>query len=151
MEFKVSQIAEMLGGIVGGNQEAILNNIAKIEDAKEKDLCFLANPKYEKHIYTTNASAVLVSKTFKAEKELKTTLIRVEDPYLSFSQILDFYQEYMSNAKVGTEEPSYLGENSKIGENCYRGAFSYIGKNCTIGDNVKIIESNPYSKKKSGK
>lgn len=141
MEFKIGQIAEMLGGKVEGNPEGILNNIAKIEEANEKDLCFLANPKYEKYIYSTNATAVLVSNEFKPEKDIKATLIKVKDPYLAFSQILDFYQEYVSNAKSGIEEPSYVGVNSKIGENIYRGAFSYIGKNCTIGDNVKIHPS----------
>lgn len=138
MEYKISQIAEMLGGIVEGNPNEILNNIAKIEDAQKKDLCFLANPKYEKYIYSTSASAVLVALDFIPKQTCQTTLIKVKDPYLAFSQILDFYQEYIKSNKYGVEEPSFIGENSTIGENNYRGAFSYIGKNCTIGNNVKI-------------
>src|SRR5690606_16784356 len=48
------------------------------------------------------------------------------------------YADFTKEVKLGVEEPSYVGENSEIGENIYRGAFSYIGKNATIGKNVKI-------------
>ena len=41
-------------------------------------------------------------------------------------------------ARTGTEQPCFMGENSSIGENAYRGAFSYIGNGCTVGKNVKI-------------
>ena len=40
--------------------------------------------------------------------------------------------------KEGVEEPSFLGDNSTIGKNAYRGAYSYIGNNVKIGDHVKI-------------
>ena len=138
MEFNAKQIAEILGGKVEGDENAIVNNLGKIESALEKDLCFLANMKYENHIYSTKAAIVIVSNDFNPKEKISSTLIRVEDAYLAFSQILEFYQGYLKSLKVGTEEPSFIGENSTAGENIYRGAFSYIGKNCSIGNNVKI-------------
>lgn len=138
MEFSAQQIAEILGGKIEGDENTKVNNLGKIESASETDLCFLANMKYEDHIYTTKAAVVIVSNNFKPKSGIKSTLIRVEDAYSSFSQILEFYQGYIKSLKIGIEEPSYLGENSTIGEGIYRGAFSYIGKNCTIGENVKI-------------
>lgn len=138
MEFTIEQIAAMLGGQVQGNKQAKINMLAKIQDAKPGQIAFLSNPKYEQYIYTTQASAVIVKKDFVPKKDLQTTLILVEDPYSSFTVLLEEYHKMISFQKVGIEEPSFLGQGSTCGTNIYRGAFSYIGSNVKVGDNVKI-------------
>ncbi len=138
MEFTVSQIAFLLGGEVHGNGEEKINMLAKIQEAQPGQISFLSNPKYEPYIYETNASAVIVRKDFNAKKSLKSTLIKVEDPYSAFTVLLEEYHKFISFQKVGVEEPSFVGKNTTIGEDVYRGAFSYIGSNVTIGKNVKI-------------
>jgi UDP-3-O-[3-hydroxymyristoyl] glucosamine N-acyltransferase len=137
MEFTAKTIAEFLKGTVEGNPDAAVNDVSPIEDGKEGTLAFLANPKYEKHIYTTDASIVLVSKEFKAEKEVKTTLVRVEDAYKAFAMLLDLYQQSLPQ-KSGVDEKASISESATVGENCYIGDFAYIGENSTIGNNVKI-------------
>lgn len=138
MEFTVSQIAAMLGGKVIGNENEKINMLAKIQDAKKGQIAFLSNPKYEQYIYTTQASAVIVKKDFQPKKELETTLVLVEDPYISFTVLLEEYHKLVSFQKTGTEQPSFIGKNSTAGKNLYQGAFSYVGNGVKIGDNVKI-------------
>jgi UDP-3-O-[3-hydroxymyristoyl] glucosamine N-acyltransferase len=138
MEFTVHQIAGMLGGEVTGNGSDKINMLAKIQEAKKGQIAFLSNPKYEQFIYTTEATAVIVKKDFIPRKEIKSTLILVDDPYVSFTTLLEEYHKMVSFQKSGVEEPCYLGKNSTLGGNIYRGAFSYIGNNVKIGDNVKI-------------
>jgi len=138
MEFTVSQIAQMLGGEVKGNGQEKINMLAKIQDAKPGQIAFLANPKYEQFIYSTNASAVIVNKGFQPRKEISTTLILVTDAYSSFTVLLEEYHKLVSFQKTGVEEPCFIGSNTMVGKNIYRGAFSYIGNNVKIGDNVKI-------------
>ncbi|MDH5397786.1 MAG: UDP-3-O-(3-hydroxymyristoyl)glucosamine N-acyltransferase [Cyclobacteriaceae bacterium] len=138
MEFSVKQIAALLGGKVEGNPEGLINTIGKIQDAQPSALAFLANPKYEPYIYETRAGAVLVGQDFVARKELNTTLIRVDDPYICFTRLLEEYSKAMKQSKHGIEQPSFLHETVKYGSNLYLGAFAYVDKNVTIGDNVKI-------------
>ncbi len=138
MEFSIAQIAAMLGGEVKGDGTAKINMLAKIQDAKKGQIAFLSNPKYEQFIYTTQASAVIVKKDFQGKKNISSSLILVDDPYNSFTLLLEEYHKLISFQKSGIEEPCYLGEKSVIGQNIYRGAFSYIGSNVKIGDNVKI-------------
>ena len=138
MEFSISEIAAMLGGELAGDGSEKINMLAKIQDAKKGQIAFLSNPKYESFIYTTNASAVIVKKDFQPKKEIDCTLIRVDDPYLSFTTLLEEYHKLVSFQKTGIEQPSFIGENSITGSNIYRGAFSYIGNNVKIGDDVKI-------------
>lgn len=128
----------MLGGQVQGDEHAKINMLAKIQDAKPGQLAFLANPKYESFIYTTQATAVIIKKDFQPKKEINATLILVDNPYSSFTALLEEYHKIISFQKTGIEQPSFIGETSKAGKNIYRGAFSYIGNGCQIGDNVKI-------------
>jgi UDP-3-O-[3-hydroxymyristoyl] glucosamine N-acyltransferase len=138
MEFTVNQLAGLLGGKVQGDGNARINMLAKIQDAKPGQIAFLSNPKYEQFIYTTNASAVIVKNDFVPKKELACSLILVDDPYSSFTALLEEYHKLISFQKTGVEQPSYIGEGSTTGEGIYRGAFSYIGTNVKIGKNVKI-------------
>jgi UDP-3-O-[3-hydroxymyristoyl] glucosamine N-acyltransferase len=138
MEFTIQQIAAMLGGEIKGEGTAKINMLAKIQDARKGQIAFLSNPKYENYIYTTQATAVIVSKTFIPRKEVAASLILVDDPYSSFTVLLEEYHKLISFQKSGIEEPSYVGTNCILGSNIYRGAFSYIGNAVKIGDNVKI-------------
>jgi len=138
MEFTVSQIAAMLGGEVQGDGGEKINMLAKIQDAKKGQIAFLSNPKYEQYIYSTQATAVIVKKDFVARKDVGATLILVDDPYISFTRLLEEYHKMISYQKTGVEQPSFMAENSVVGSNIYRGAFSYIGSKVTIGNNVKI-------------
>ncbi len=138
MEFTLNQIAGMLGGQVRGDGSQKIIMLAKIQDAKEGQIAFLANPKYEQYIYTTHATAVIVQKDFQPKKEVRSALILVDDPYSSFTVLLEEYHKLISFQKSGVEQPSFIGEHTTIGKNIYRGAFSYIGSNARVGDNVKI-------------
>lgn len=139
MEFTVQQIADLLQGKVEGDNSVQVSTLAKIEEAQAGALAFLSNPKYEPYLYSTSASVVIVSESLELKKETTATLIRVEDPYSSFSTLLHYYQTALLASKTGVEEPCFIGQGSQIGENHYRGAFSYIGNNCKIGDNVRIF------------
>ncbi|WP_375433606.1 UDP-3-O-(3-hydroxymyristoyl)glucosamine N-acyltransferase [uncultured Hymenobacter sp.] len=139
MEFTVGQIAEVLRGAVEGDATQRIDRLAKIEEAQAGSLSFLANLKYEAYLYTTGASAVIVSRSLELRHPVQTALIRVDDPYSSFTTLLEFYQQATRTGRRGVEEPSFMGPNTTIGGNHYRGAFSYIGENCQIGDDVVIF------------
>ncbi|WP_298884159.1 UDP-3-O-(3-hydroxymyristoyl)glucosamine N-acyltransferase [uncultured Polaribacter sp.] len=137
MKFTAQQIADILEGDIVGNPNEEVSKLSKIEEGEKGSLTFLSNPKYNHYLYTTNSSVAIVNKTFIPEKEISTTLIKVENAYKSFSKLLEFYNEVKNN-KVGIEQPNFIAESSKKGANLYVGAFSYIGENVVIGENVKI-------------
>lgn len=137
MKFTAEQIAGILEGEVVGNPNAEVFRLSKIEEGEEGSLTFLANPKYINHIYTTKASVTIVNDSFVPESEITTTLIKVEDAYVSFSKLLEFYNQVKLN-KNGIEPQTFISEGVKYGENLYLGSFSYIGQNVVLGNNVKI-------------
>ena len=139
MEFSAKQIAQIIDGIVEGDENILVSNLSKIEEGTIGTLSFLANPAYTNYIYSTNASIVIVNKSFVLESQVKSscTLIRVENAYESFAKLLELYNQ-INTEKEGVEQPSFVSSNAIIGENCYVGAFAYIGQNVSIGNHVKI-------------
>lgn len=138
MEFTVTQVALMLGGTVEGEGHTKVRTVARIQEAREGEIAFLANPKYEPFLYSTQASAVIVNKDFVAKKQVPASLIRVDNAYAAFTRLLEEYDKMMAFSRTGVEEPSFMGEGSEAGEGLYRGAFSYIGKQVKLGRQVKI-------------
>jgi len=138
MEFiKASQIAEIIKGTIEGNPEAQVNYVSKIEEGKAGTITFLANPKYTPYIYTTKASIVIVGSSFKPEKEIKATLIRVPDPYKAFAQLLDFYNQ-IKLRKTGISDHAFISDTAILGKDAYIGEFVVIGEKAVIGNNVKL-------------
>ncbi len=138
MKFTAEQIAGVLEGEVVGNPKAEVYKLSKIEEGSEGSISFLANPKYLHYIYTTQATITIVNSTFIPEGELSTTLIKVEDAYLSFTKLLEFYDQAKKGNKVGIEKSSFLSEGTKYGANLYLASFSYVGENVVLGNDVKI-------------
>lgn len=138
MEFTIEQLAGVLGGTIEGDKSLKVKNVGKIEEAQQGDVSFLANPKYETYIYSTNATAVIVSLDFVPKESTSAVLIRVKDPYSSFTVLLEEYDRIMSFSKSGVEDFTVIKSSSTIGKDNYQGSFSYIGENCEIGNNVKI-------------
>lgn len=137
MQFTAKEISDLINGIVEGDPEATVFQLSRIEDAEEGSLAFLANPKYEHHLYTTNASVVIINEDQEIQKPVNATLIKVKNAYSGFSILLEKYN-LIRLGKQGIEEPSYIDPTAKIGKNVYIGAFAYIGPNAVIGDDCKI-------------
>ena len=91
MEQTASELAVLLEGQVVGNPETRVRKLAKIESAGPGSVSFLSNPEYERFLYNTEASVVIVAEQFQPTKALPTTLtlLRVADPYRAFARLLE--------------------------------------------------------------
>ncbi len=136
MQFSASEICNFLNGSLQGDPDIKIARISKIEEAKEGSISFIANPKYESYLYSTEASAIIVSKSLEVKEGLTATLIRVEDPYTSFSKLLTKFDT--SEKLKGISSQAFISGTAKIGDNVYIAPFVYIGDNVTIGDNTQI-------------
>ena len=139
MKFSASQIAVIINGTIEGNPYATVDSFGKIEEAVTGQLAFLANPKYEEHLYSTQASIVIINASQELKQTISATLIRVPDAYSAFATLLDTYQKLQTRQLTGIEQPSFIDASAVIGENVFVGAFAYIGKNVAIGNDVKIF------------
>ncbi len=139
MEFSAQQIADILEGTVDGNPGELVTNLSSIQDGVPGTLSFLANPKYSEYIYSTGASIVIVNNNFEPEKSLPDTLtlIRVEDSYKSFSEILSAYEQ-MKPTKKGISKNAEVHDSVNVGGSVFIASSCFVGENTDIGDEVHI-------------
>jgi UDP-3-O-[3-hydroxymyristoyl] glucosamine N-acyltransferase len=138
MQFTAAQIASIIQARIEGNADAVVGSFGKIEEARQGQLAFLANPKYEDYLYTTGASIIIINQQQELKQPVNATLLRVQDPYTAFATLLATYQEMIAQQMTGIQQPSYIDSSAKLGEHIFVGAFAYIGEGVRMGDHVKI-------------
>jgi UDP-3-O-[3-hydroxymyristoyl] glucosamine N-acyltransferase len=137
MQFTAEMIAAALNGEVVGNKDATVSTVSSIDGGKPGSLAYLTNPKYEQYIYTTEASIVLVDKSFEPKGEIKATLVKVENVGQCVLNLLEMYNASKPR-KRGISKMASINETAEVGNDCYIGDFAVVEQGAKIGDNVQI-------------
>ncbi|MDY3351831.1 UDP-3-O-(3-hydroxymyristoyl)glucosamine N-acyltransferase [Riemerella anatipestifer] len=138
MEFTASQIAGFIEGEIIGNENTLITGVSPIESGEEGHLSFVAQEKFSHFIEDTKCSVLIVSKKLLEEKEYKTTIIAVEDAYLSFQVLMNLYNEMVQDKKSGVEEGAFIHQTAVLGENVFVGAFTYVSEKTKVGEGSQI-------------
>ena len=157
---KLSELATRLDCRLEGDGELDVTRVAGIQDAQPGDVTFLANPKYEKLLATTRATAVILKEEAPAAP---CAMLRARDPYLAFARAVSLFApvsrpapgvhalaaiaaEASLGADVSVGPFVAIGEGARIGErtviypNVTIGAGATVGSDCTIHSNAAIRE-----------
>lgn len=137
IEFTAKQISEVLNGKLEGDGAVKVNKLTKIDGDEQGGLAFVAESKFEKYLYTTQAAIAIVKDSLQIEGAVKPTLIRVKNPHFAFVKILQFYAS-MKKEKTGISKQAFVSKNAKIGRDVYIGEGAFVGKNAVIEDDVVI-------------
>ena len=137
MQFTAEMIAGMLNGEIVGDKNAAVSTVSSIDGGKAGSLAYLTNPKYEQYIYTTEASIVLVDKTFEPKAEIKATLIKVENVGECVLNLLEMYNATRPQ-KSGISKMASINESASVGDGCYIGEFAVVERGAKLGNKVQI-------------
>lgn len=140
MEFTAQQLANVLNGTIEGNSQAKVKGFSKIENGKPGSISFFANPKYEKYVYTSKASILLVNNDFKPKQKVEATMIRVENAYAALAQLLQYYADQQKQY-VRHRGRCRIACSAKLGKKVYVGDFVSIAPKCNIGSYTKILNN----------
>jgi UDP-3-O-[3-hydroxymyristoyl] glucosamine N-acyltransferase len=132
---KLRELAERLGSRLDGDGELEINRVAGILDAEPGDLTFLANPKYEKSLATTRASAVLLRDDAPAAP---CAMLRVADPYLAFARAVGLFHT-PPTPPPGVDPHAVVAPDARVGAGVSIGAFVVIGAGAVIGDRTVVM------------
>lgn len=138
MEISARDIAEHISGTIIGDANVKVSSVAKIEQGKSGNICFLANPKYEHYLYTCNASIILVNNSFELKQEIKPTIIKVENAYESVASLLELLNTMKSERRKGHNWSSKIAFSAKVPRSCYVGAYTVIEKRAKVGKHSQI-------------
>lgn len=139
MKFTAQQIATLVQGVIEGDPQVNVQSFSKIEESREGDLCFLANPKYEDYLYQSKASVVIVNESLVLRQPVGPVLIRVKDAYAAFALLLQTYESLtIEKPRKGIEALSMVAEGARIDETAYIGSFTYVSQGVVVGKNTRI-------------
>jgi len=134
MKKKLTELAEWVGGTVVGEGEVEISGVASIEDAREGEITFVANPKYLPSLAETQASAVIVSPEVTSGKK---PLLCVKNPYLAFAKILTLFTHKPYQPK-GVDPRACVSPTARLGKDLTIYPFVYVEDRCSIGDRVTL-------------
>jgi UDP-3-O-[3-hydroxymyristoyl] glucosamine N-acyltransferase len=139
MKIKLKDAADFVGGVVIGDPNIEISNIAKIEEAQQGDLTFLYLPAYEKYLATTKATAVIISPEFNKSRS-DINYIEVKNPNVALQKIISTFLK-PKLALNGIDSSASVDPSAKIGSNVAIGKNVVISAGCEIGDGTKIYHN----------
>ncbi len=137
MAMTVRELAEKLGGRVEGDGALEIRSLASLREAREGDLSFLHEAKYERQLAQTRATAVLVTEAWSGESSAKA-LIRVADPNGAFALAAPWFAHPEPARRPGIHPTAVVAPTAKLGEGVHVGPWTVIEDGAVVGDGCVI-------------
>ena len=136
MDVSLKELAEIVGGRISGDGSIRIAGVAGIKEARSGDITFLANPRYEKFLQSTQASAVIAGPdTCNSDKPL----IVSENPYLSFVKAVEFFVPKKNHYPRSVHSAAVVAPGASIGVGVHVGACAVIEDGARIGDGSVVL------------
>ena len=161
MTFSVQELAERVSGQVEGDPTRAVQGLAPVASAGPEQLTYVAGPRYLRFLAKSQAAAVLVATDCDVPSN-SSTLIRVENPELAFSTLLELFHPprrtagVHPSAQIGrgvildsdisigpyavVEDLAHIGAGSVIGAYAYIGHGVVIGKDSRVDPSCSVLE-----------
>lgn len=157
MTFRLADLAEMVGADLVGDPDRLIDGVATLEAAGERDLSFLTNPKYREQARSSGAGALLVPRDLSPDtlRGLGTDLLLCEDAYRSLADLMTALFP-APEVEPGVHETAYVdaaarvaaaarvdafavvGAGSAVAAGAIVGAHSVVGRGCRIGEGTVL-------------
>jgi len=153
MEISLEELAGLVDGKVAGDGSVMISGVSGIREARQGEITFLADSRYQKFLEDTRASAVIAGAVPAGESR---PMIISKNPYLSFIKAVEYFIPDRSDypreihpsavvsdgavlgANVGIGACAVIEEGARIGDGTLVLAGTYIGKDTRIGENCLI-------------
>ena len=152
--FSIAEISVVVKGKIEGDPDLRIKGVCDLQESQSGYIAYILSEKYKQYYAETKATALLINNNLKIDRNDKT-FIRVNNPALSFIDIIHMFYPKKQNSK-GIHASAIIAENVKLGQNvdisanaviengveignsvCI-GAGSFIGSNTKIGDETMI-------------
>lgn len=136
MQFKARDVALFTGGELVGDPSAPVGGINGAKEAKETDLAFIFDDRFEHLIDASKASCLIIPRTLKGA--YKKTVIKVDDPGASFEKIINFAMPNRIPHPSGVHKTAVVARGAKLGSGTALGAYVVVEDGAVIGDKTAV-------------
>lgn len=141
MTLTLRELADFLASVgmvctVEGDEAATVASVATLEDAGEGQISFLSNPKYEKDLIATKATAVLVRPELQPKR--KMNLLRTADPYAAVTACIVRLHGYRRHPQWGVSPRAHIADGAQIGADSNIAPGVHIEADVEIGERATL-------------
>jgi UDP-3-O-[3-hydroxymyristoyl] glucosamine N-acyltransferase len=136
--YTIQEINQVIKGEIVGNTTTIITAPEQLEAAKDTEISFIGNKKYEKFWSDSKACVAVVNQDISIGPGENRAFIKVSNADLAMSQVLEMFAPPMPVFSVAMHPTAVVDASAKIGAGTKIGAGAYIGPNVIIGENVLI-------------
>lgn len=139
----LNEIARLLG--CGDITDVIeIHGMNTLRDAVEGEVSFLSDSKYEKELFETKASAVILPASKAHLLPAGVIALVSEEPYMAVAILSKYFTKPIQSSSIapiigeGTQvyPTAHIENGAKIGKNCTIMSGVYVGTDVCIGDDV---------------
>ncbi len=130
MKVTLEAVAKAIDGTVVGDGSVEITGVAGIREAREGDLTFLANPRYESYLDQTQASAIIVSEN---HRNIGKPLIQNPNPYLAFLKAIRLFAGEAERPCAGVHPTAVVSEEAYVAQDASIGPYVVIERGASIG------------------
>jgi UDP-3-O-[3-hydroxymyristoyl] glucosamine N-acyltransferase len=134
MECTLRELADLVGGVVKGDDSVLIRGVSGLKEAGPDQITFLANPKYEPFVNETRAAAIIMEK----ERETGKPLIITGNPYLAFARVAQKFSTGRLEG-IGVSPQAVVDPTARISENVSVQPLVYVGRNAVIGKGTVVM------------
>lgn len=135
---KLTEIAERVGGQIVGDGSTEITGVAGIKEAKGGDITFFANPRYETHLQSTSASAIIMAKNGAVDVRGKNLLVN-PNPYVAFLRVIELFAPRDYEGIHGIHPTAVIGRNVSLGSSITLGPHVVVEDDAVIGDGTRVL------------
>ncbi|MFW2571307.1 UDP-3-O-(3-hydroxymyristoyl)glucosamine N-acyltransferase [Legionella sp. 29fVS95] len=134
MNASLYEIANLVQGVVVGDEKIIITSLAPINNITAGSLVFADSDDNFQLAEKSDAAAILVNSQYNSENK---ALIRVSHPFKAFIQLLNHFHP-PRKATPGVHPTAVIAQDVALGKNVSIGPYVTIETGSVIGDNTVI-------------
>ncbi len=135
MRLTLNEIAAKFGSEVVGDGDVVVDGIGTIECATDRQLTFLANPKYQEQLKVSRAAVVIVALSHRDLTD-KPRIVTA-NPYAYFARVAALFSP-SSGVSAGWHGTAVIESTAQIAASATIGALAYVGHGAKIGEDTVI-------------
>ncbi len=141
MSKSLAELCEVLGQYgmraeLDGDPEHRVGSVATLEEAGPGQVSFLSNPKYERALARTSASAVVVSPDQRVPSGIHA--VRTEEPYGAITAMIVALHGYRQHVAPRMTGQQTIDPTARVGENATIYPGVTIDREAVVGDNAVL-------------
>jgi UDP-3-O-[3-hydroxymyristoyl] glucosamine N-acyltransferase len=135
----LSELIAALGGDLLGGSDIRITGIAPLDEADARSISFLANPRYQAQLATTQAACVIVAPALADVASARGAAIVTPDPYLYFARLTQWWAARTRPAvQAGVHASAVVSAGARLGQGVEVGPLAVIEAGAVIGDHARI-------------